>query len=543
MTTKKMQALFLGALTTALLLGLTVPGAHADKPPTYHPKDVAAMQAILDAHPSVLALPDVERDDPDTWYFTGWTLSDSGDSVLTGLDLSNQALSGTLDLNGLENLDWLDCSNNQFQELNIDQLKKLTMLDCSDNQLQTLNLNQLKELVWLVCSDNQLQTLHIDQLKELLWLDCPGNQIKTLDVGQLIQLETLDCSDNQLQTLHVAQLKQLEELDCSNNQIQALDLTQLTNLTRLYCSDNQIKTLDPTRLKQLNQLDCHNNQIQTLNTTGLYELNGLACGREKEVTLTLPQGKTLQIGPVSPNSKSFIYLSDFQEKSITISMFTPLGEPNLFLRWKLGGISLKDPSIDRVTCWLGTLTSIQAISRKSEFEDITTHWARIPIAYAINQSLMKGTSDTTFGPDETMTRGMFVTVLYRLTYFKEVIDGLSFDDVPPDAYYAPAVIWAVQNDIAHGVGDGLFAPDRPITRQEMAAMFVGYIKTGYEELPVIQDEIFFADRAHIAAWAKDAVRQMQMAGLLSGKSGNRFDPEGRATRAEVAVILLRFDML
>ena len=107
--------------------------------------------------------------------------------------------------------------------------------------------------------------------------------------------------------------------------------------------------------------------------------------------------------------------------------------------------------------------------------DIAGHWAREDIRYCLENNLFNGTSATTFTPNDEMTRGMFVTVLGRIagigsdTYDTWYVPYI-YCDVPRDKYYSPYVSWATRFDIVNGKGDGRFAPDEPITREQMATM-------------------------------------------------------------------------
>ena len=175
------------------------------------------------------------------------------------------------------------------------------------------------------------------------------------------------------------------------------------------------------------------------------------------------------------------------------------------------------------------------------FTDTSGHWAKEDIGFVASYGLLKGTSDTTFSPDTDMTRGMFITALGRLA--NTDVSGYeksSFTDVKNDAYYMGYIQWASKNSIANGVGNGRFAPDQSITREQMAVIMQNYAKAIGITLPKIHEENTFADSIKISAYAKDAVKEMQTAGIINGKNGNLFDPQGRATRAEVSAVLHRF---
>lgn len=175
------------------------------------------------------------------------------------------------------------------------------------------------------------------------------------------------------------------------------------------------------------------------------------------------------------------------------------------------------------------------------FTDIHNHWAADNILFAASRGLLSGTSDTTFSPNTGMTRGMFVTALGRLAGINsDSYKTGKFTDVKADAYYAPYVNWAAQNGIVEGVTATTFAPDTNINREQMAVIMANYAKKLGYDLPKTLQAVTFADNAQISSWAKNAVRTMQQAGILAGKNGNKFDPKGTATRAEIATVLRRF---
>ncbi len=175
------------------------------------------------------------------------------------------------------------------------------------------------------------------------------------------------------------------------------------------------------------------------------------------------------------------------------------------------------------------------------FTDITGHWAKDNILFVVSRGLFSGTGETTFSPDTGMTRGMFVTALGRLAGVDPADYSTGkFTDVKADAYYAPYVNWAAKTGIVSGTTDTTFAPDSQINREQMAVIMKNYAaKLGYT-IPKTLKAVSFADNANISSWAKEAVKSMQQAGILAGKTNNRFDTKGTATRAEVATVLRRF---
>ena len=188
--------------------------------------------------------------------------------------------------------------------------------------------------------------------------------------------------------------------------------------------------------------------------------------------------------------------------------------------------------------------SIYGIGYKNQipaFTDVNNHWAKDNMLFVVSRGLLSGTSATTFSPNTGMTRGMFVTALGRLAGVDPTdYQASMFTDVKEDAYYAPYVNWAAKTGVVSGTTDTTFAPDTNISREQMAVIMKNYAtKLGYT-IPKTLEVVNFADSAGISSWAKEAVKSMQQAGILAGKTNNCFDPAGTATRAEVATVLRRF---
>ena len=180
-------------------------------------------------------------------------------------------------------------------------------------------------------------------------------------------------------------------------------------------------------------------------------------------------------------------------------------------------------------------------AKVSAFTDIENHWAKDNIFFVVSRGLLNGISATTFSPNTGMTRGMFVTALGRLAGIDPAdYQAGKFTDVKADAYYVPYVNWAASKGIVSGTTDTTFAPDSQITREQMAVILKNYAaKLGYT-IPKTLKAVTFADNTKISSQVKEAVKSMQQAGILAGRTNNRFDPKGTATRAEVATVLRRF---
>lgn len=191
-----------------------------------------------------------------------------------------------------------------------------------------------------------------------------------------------------------------------------------------------------------------------------------------------------------------------------------------------------------------TVETVETLLPSARFTDIGNHWAKESIDYVIGRELMVGTSETTFSPDTSMTRGMLVAVLSRLAGVDvKTHTGSSFSDVKVGNVFLPSIEWAYQNGIVQGTGNRQFAPNRPITREEIAVIFANYAKATGHILPVNHEASAYADEGRIGNAYKTAVTAMQQAGIMQGKGNNTFDPQGHATRAEVASMLYRYILL
>ena len=203
-------------------------------------------------------------------------------------------------------------------------------------------------------------------------------------------------------------------------------------------------------------------------------------------------------------------------------------------------------NLKRMAAWIlaSVLTlSMSAVALAAEgdtgFADVAADdWYADAAVYCRDNGLMSGTGAGTFSPGTPMTRGMLVTVLYRLAGSPDLSDenlGYPFADVPGDSWFADGVYWARLNGVVSGYSGNAFGPNDPLTREQLAA-----ILWRYSGSPAAETETPFTDGSAIASWALDAVDWAQAQGYVTGVGGNRFDPAGTATRAQVAVILMRY---
>lgn len=252
-----------------------------------------------------------------------------------------------------------------------------------------------------------------------------------------------------------------------------------------------------------------------------------------------------------------------------------------------------------VTMLLALAPAAYAAGRFTDVPD--GMWFSEAVAFVTQRGYYVGVTETEFGPDITMTRGMVVTVLGRISnvsnaltdsgmitkngvnfraesntnsqilavlnsgtsveilgtennWYRIRVNGLTgyvrndlmtktngtFSDVPRAMYYTPYIEWAAREGIVSGMGNGIFAPDMSITREQLCAIFYNFAKRFDVPLQRIQNAGKFADDAEISDWAKTAVYTMRDAGIITGMDATHFAPQGQATRAQVAMLLMRF---
>ena len=175
------------------------------------------------------------------------------------------------------------------------------------------------------------------------------------------------------------------------------------------------------------------------------------------------------------------------------------------------------------------------------FTDVSEKdWFYGDVMFVYENGLMLGTSKTLFSPHGTATRGMMATILWRMEGSPAPKGKNSFTDVEAGKWYADAITWTAENGIFAGYGKDKFGPDDPITREQLAAIFYRYADYKGYDLTVKGNLDKFKDADKITDYAKTAMQWAVGSGLMKGKSGNLLDPQGTATRAEIAAMLHRF---
>ena len=230
---------------------------------------------------------------------------------------------------------------------------------------------------------------------------------------------------------------------------------------------------------------------------------------------------------------------------IDLTKYVPTWRGHTFIGWytersltnKVSGVYLtKD-----MTVYAGWRVDENPGTGVNPFTDVSEKdWFYGDVMFVYENGLMLGTSKTLFSPHGTTTRGMMATILWRMEGSPAPKGKNSFTDVEAGKWYADAITWTAENGIFAGYGKDKFGPDDPITREQLAAIFYRYADYKGYDLTVKGNLDKFRDADKITDYAKTAMQWAVGSGLVKGKSGNLLDPQGTATRAEIAAMLHRF---
>ena len=233
-----------------------------------------------------------------------------------------------------------------------------------------------------------------------------------------------------------------------------------------------------------------------------------------KVTITVTPGRNATVQHITVTDEDGERLKLTENRDGTYSFTMPNGAANVYARFSGSGLP---------------------------FADVPSgSWYYDDVAYVYDTGLMTGLTATTFGPNLSTTRGMIVTILWRMENEPAAKHGCPFADVRRGSYYEQAIAWASENGIVTGFDSSTFAPDRAITREQLAAIlfrFAAY--RGMDAVTLRENLSSFQDQAAISAYAVSALNWAVGEGLMQG-TGDKLEPTGSATRAQVAAMLRRF---
>ena len=192
-----------------------------------------------------------------------------------------------------------------------------------------------------------------------------------------------------------------------------------------------------------------------------------------------------------------------------------------------------------------TIPATGSVDVTQMFTDVTKNWAYPGIQYCVTHGIMGGMGDGTFAPTGTTTRAQIVQILYNLEGTPAVSGTTPFTDLTAN-WYKPAILWAYQNNVVAGTSPTTFDPERPVTREQIAVILTQYMfhVLKMERTWTPADLSTFPDGANVSSWAKEAMQDAVALGLINGSKAPDgkvyLDPQGSATRQQVATILMNF---
>ena len=503
-----------------------------------------------------------------------------------------------LDLRAQSNLQKLSCSAMKLKKLDVDRCPKLRRLYCNDNQIETLDLRSNKKLETLYCQNNRLSWLNLSSNTALdpRYVDCSGN-VYDIKVDENLQYKvypdlpcygategtyftaarasdwtggTVSKVDGwDVLTLDNRDVKEVTyKYDTGNAKIGKVAFTLKTEVPAKYITisfdpNGGTGTMKPMRVKAgvgYTLPECTFTPPEGKEFAGWLAVNGnvypaghdvfstydqslKATWKDKEVTeVTIsfdPNGGTGTMQPMKVKSG--------EEFELPECTFTP-PEGKEFAGWLAvnGNVhpagEVVTSSIDQ--SFKATWKDTAEVDVTQMFTDVTKNWAYPGIQYCVTHQLMSGVGGNLFAPKMTTTRAQIVQILYNLEGEPKVSGTMPFTDLTQN-WYKDAVLWAYQTGVVSGTSATTFAPDLPVTREQIAVILMGYAEKvlGVTRTWTPADLSVFPDAGSVSGWAKDALADAVALGLISGASNGGqtyLEPQGSATREQVATILMEF---
>ena len=355
-----------------------------------------------------------------------------------------------------------------------------------------------------------------------------GNDDSLLSTLETRRVSELNCSGCGIADLTgIEYFTQLVALNCENNELTALDVSKNKLLSEIYCGGNRLATLDLTGLP-IKDAETDTGHVQKL--TGCYALTGTKNG-VGQFDLSQIVGKD-NIGSIT-GVKGAAY-----DKETGIARYSaPVETPSYTYATGSSAVSLTvEFPLD--------LSSLP----KSPFTDVKAGaWYFDAALEAARDKLMVGVSETEFGSNVPMTRAMLVVVLHSLAGKPSVSGEMPFTDVAEGTWYYNAVLWAYQNNIVSGTSKTTFGPMQNITREQIVTILRRHIeKTAPDKAEAAAELTGFADSARVSDWAVSDMKWAVAQKLISGTPVDGklcLNPQGNATRAEVVTILKQYRAL
>ena len=252
---------------------------------------------------------------------------------------------------------------------------------------------------------------------------------------------------------------------------------------------------------------------------------------------------TVTVLPTNVTKPGYTFLGWFTAYSGGVQVkqigATETGEKTFYARWQK--TVLPPPPVTPGTPSAPVTPARPAAPVGLPFADVSgSDWFYNDVRYVYEKGIMDGTGIDRFSPNAPLTRAMIVTILYRMAGSPSVSGSSDFTDVAAGKWFAKAVAWAAANGIVNGYGSGLFGPNDPVTREQLAAILYRYAVYGGMTAVTLEENLgSFADTAQLSAYAIQAMNWAVGQGLING-SGSNLVPKAQATRAQVAAIIHRY---
>lgn len=259
--------------------------------------------------------------------------------------------------------------------------------------------------------------------------------------------------------------------------------------------------------------------------------------------LLVPANAADTLEDTPPEAYAALFTGELENNAVEA---TPQKETTLLegksIAWHLNpaGQALFLPHIAQ---WLEEQTKEKVLI--AGFRDVKRQdWYADTVEYMVGTGLMMGTGNDTFSPEEAMTRGMLIAVLYRAAGYPDVAEGeMPFADVRPGTYYYDAVQWGYQQGVIYGVDETHFNPDQNLTREQMTSILYRWWNSAHsatekDENPEILEA--FSDERQISGYARLGMAWAVEHGIVYGTGGRKLEPQSNATRSQAAAMLLRY---
>ncbi|MBQ3135306.1 MAG: S-layer homology domain-containing protein [Oscillospiraceae bacterium] len=241
-----------------------------------------------------------------------------------------------------------------------------------------------------------------------------------------------------------------------------------------------------------------------------------------ELNITVPDGGVQIVIPVNKDSSGNVVVIVKPDGTEEVIKFTSLTDGGVV-------VTLKDG------------TRVKVVDKSKDFIDIDGHWAEKAIDYVAARGLFAGTGDgSTFSPEIRLDRAMMAQIVYNLEGNESHNYVHGFPDVPDGKWYSKGINWAAREDVVAGYGDGLYRPEKLLSREEVVQIFYNYAMALGLDVSKRADLSGYPDQASISGWARAAMEWGIQSGLVAGKGGGFIDPLANTTRAECAQMFMNF---